>query len=228
MIVAASKTYKLEYDGETYSIPRDRLIGITDRLATSWRGSTPERKRKLAETILKLNWKYMTNCPFRFACQMERDEWVANVLFRLPAALDNYEPDKGHFHTYFASWKHAANSLYQDQKESVRMPQNQRLTRAKLLRKAFEAETSRGEELTDAEEEYLEKVRLVVLSMGDRAGAAPEVSFEDILVGEDLREKELLDLNEIWRKIRSVLEPKEFLVFMRPRSFSHLRLPSKS
>jgi RNA polymerase sigma factor (sigma-70 family) len=207
-MIVANKTYILNFRGREHHIKRNDLKRLTNRLASGYRSASPERKNKIWEIILHLNWKYIYNAPFNFKCAMDLEDFRGWVVWYMRHALHEYQETHGDFTTYLASWKHAAFSRWQDQKDSVRLPANQRQALHRIRRKI-----RNNEELKEAEIHLSDRLTFSVCSM-----SAPFESeggqVQDMLRGEDARESAYEPrYDDLWMKIRGALTPAEFTMF---------------
>jgi RNA polymerase sigma factor (sigma-70 family) len=207
-MIVANKTYTLNYRGREHSIKRNDLKRLTNRLAAGYRTATPERRNKIWEIILQLNWKYIYNAPFNFTCDMDQEDYRGLVAFFMWHALNEYQESKGDFTTYLASWKHAAFSKWQDQRESIRIPANQRLALFQIRKKIRDQI-----QLTDADRKAREELDIHVCSLSAPAGT-DDGQVQDMLPGEDPRDAASLPAYpEIWKRIEAVLTPGELQIF---------------
>lgn len=221
MVVAQNQLYRIEYGGKKYAMRRKRLVSLSNQLAESWKTSDADRRRKLWRILMQINWQYIRASTYKFASEMDREDWESWVIRILPNAISNYSIHLGNFHTYLASWKRAAFGWWQDERDSIRLPQNQRLTLSRMRKKVAEIERKRANDpkakdaLSESEMELMDKIQVSTTSLSTRLEDG-DGTLEDAIAGEDARDNETLGLrySDIWVRIKDALEPREYSMFL--------------
>lgn len=211
MIAVAQKIYSLTYNGKRERISASALATLNDSMAVRYKTADAATKRKIVATFLNLNWVYLKRPPFIFQNQMDAEDWFSEFKLMLPRAFENYDPTRGHLHTYIIGWKHASLNAWIRDHGVIRLPDNQRLRFNKISKKL---RTGREGEISAEDKAFYDMASFHMVSMNSRKSMDGE-ELQEIMVGEDPRDTagESTD-KTLWAKVKEMLTPDEYQIWM--------------
>jgi RNA polymerase sigma factor (sigma-70 family) len=208
MIAVAQKTYSLLYRGKREKISAGALAALNDSMGARYAGATPDMQRKIIATILELNFHYLKKAPTTFANPMDEADWFQIFKLLLPHALMAYDPLRGHLHAHLIGWKLAAMTKWQNEKDTICIPQNQRNKRRDIARRI-----EKKKPVSEVEKRLYESMLIKMHSLNQRFGPDSE-ELQDLIAGDDLRETAGKPTErELWKKVEESLSPKDFQIW---------------